>query len=155
MVLVVKRYRALLALAGLAVMTIAGCSPEPQASPYASVDEVEAVLSDVYEARDSPDGVCQFASSQGNCRALLQDATPAPEARPEIVCSTPYDGGDPYADGLLIRVVTRLDDGSSATADLMALGTGEDVTLMNPVYWMPARVSDGDVSGEYVEPDCA
>jgi len=102
--------------------------------------QAETTLSALYDARDNADALCALATSNGNCRALLDGAGVAPEPAPTIVCSVEYAGDATHASGLIVRIHT---EGTAADMEAMVLDVDGEARYMNPVYWGSAGVSDG------------
>jgi len=111
--------------------------------------QAEDVLASLYGARGDADALCALATSNGNCRALLQDAGAAPEAAPEIVCAVEYEGDSTHAAGLVVRIRTA---GVPDDTEAMVLDVDGEARFMNPVYWNGVRVSEEPIAttnGEY------
>ena len=105
--------------------------------------QAETTLSALYDARDNADALCALATSNGNCRALLQGAGDAPEAVPTVVCSVDYAGDTTHAAGLIVRIHT---EGTAADMEAMVLDVDGEALFMNPVYWGSAGVSEEPIA---------
>jgi len=123
------------AAAGVYAATRGGATGTAVTQPRA-----ESVLSALYEARGDADALCALATSDGNYRALLQDAGDAPEEVPTVVCSAEYAGDATHAAGLIVRIHT---EGTAADMEAMVLDVDGEARFMNPVYWGSAGVSEG------------
>jgi hypothetical protein len=73
------------------MLFVVGCSGGESKIP--SLDESTDVLAKIYSVRHMGTDLCEYGSSFGNCRALLEDAGKAPESMPAIVCDAEYLGG--------------------------------------------------------------
>lgn len=105
--------------------------------------QAEATLSALYDARDDADALCALATSDGNCRALLQGPGDAPDAVPAVVCSAEYAGDSTHAAGLIVRIHT---EGTAADMEAMVLDVDGEARFMNPVYWGSAGVSEEPIA---------
>ncbi len=101
--------------------------------------QAEASLSALYDARGDADALCALATSDGNCRALLQGADDAPEQVPNIVCSVEYAGDSTHMEGLIVRIHT---EGLPDDTESLVLNEDGKARFMNPVYWNGAGVSE-------------
>ncbi|WP_143338291.1 hypothetical protein [Demequina sp. NBRC 110054] len=140
-------------VAALAATLLAGCTGGSEAR-VPEVAEVEALVAQAYGSRGDAAALCDLASSQGNCDVLLQEAGTAPTAQPEIVCTQPYEGHDNYTPGLLVRTVTDDGSGDDITHDTIAIDTPEGPKLMNVVYWVSSKVSDGNTTDDAIDFTC-
>jgi len=105
--------------------------------------QAETTLSTLYDARRDAGALCALATSNGNCRALLQGAGDAPEAVPTVVCSVDYAGDSTHAPGLIVRIYT---EGTAADMEAMILDVDGEARFMNPVYWGGAGVSEEPIA---------
>jgi|GEM_PF-1543843 len=126
------------AAAGVYAATRGGATDTAVTQPRA-----ESVLSALYEARGDADALCALATSDGNCRALLQGPGDAPDAVPAVVCSAEYAGDATHAAGLIVRIHT---EGTAADMEAMVLDVDGEARFMNPVYWGSAGVSEGSTA---------
>jgi hypothetical protein len=134
------------------MLFVVGCSGGESKIP--SLDESTDVLAKIYSVRHMGTDLCEYGSSFGNCRALLEDAGKAPESMPAIVCDAEYLGGGTSAPGRLLRIETPVSGGYSVTTEVLALKDGGRVTFMNPVYWLPSSVSVSNETGTPLEFSC-
>ena len=105
--------------------------------------QAESVLSALYDARVDADALCALATSNGNCRVLLEGAPDAPDAVPAVVCSVEYAGDATHAAGLIVRIHT---EGTASDMEAMVLDVDGEARFMNPVYWGSAGVSEEPIA---------
>jgi len=140
---------AIIRVAAIAAIGVAGLAGVYAATRGGATDAVvtqaqaESVLSALYDARGDADALCALATSDGNCRALLQGAGDAPEAVPAVVCSAEYAGDTTHAAGLIVRIHT---EGTAADMEAMVLDVDGEALFMNPVYWGSAGVSEEPIA---------
>ena len=116
--------------------------------------QVVDLLAQVYANRGNDDAICQTAATVSNCRWLLSGAPKAPATPPQVLCSRVYDGTKNLRAGLVVRVVGLSDTGEPYQSDLMAIRDGGEARLMNPVYWVPAKVNVSDSSDDAFDVGC-
>lgn len=134
------------------MLFVVGCSGGESEIP--SLDESTDVLAKIYSLRHMGTDLCEYGSSFGNCRTLLEDAGEAPEGTPVIVCDAEYLGGESSAPGRLLRIETPVSAGYTVTTEVLALKGDGKVTFMNPVYWLPSSVSVSNETGTPLEFSC-
>jgi hypothetical protein len=100
--------------------------------------QAEVVLASLYDARDDADALCALATSNGNCRSLLDGAGDAPAQPPTIVCSAWYAGDTTQAAGPVVRI---RNEGVPDDTESLVLDVDGKARFMNPVYWNGARVT--------------
>jgi hypothetical protein len=133
----------------VAAMVVAGLTGVYAATRGGATDTVvtqaqaESVLSALYDARGDADALCALATSDGNCRALLDGAGDAPEAVPAVVCSVEYAGDATHAAGLIVRIHT---EGMALDTESMVLNVDGEARFMNPVYWGSTGVSEEPIA---------
>ncbi len=135
---------AIIAVVAIATLGVASAVGVSAATRGGGPDQVvtqaqaEAALTTLYDARGDADALCTLATSNGNCRALLQGAGDAPEQAPTIVCSVEYAGDSAHAAGLIVRIHT---EGLPDDTESLVLNEDGKARFMNPVYWSGAGVS--------------
>lgn len=133
---------AVVAVAAVGVASLAGVYAATRGGPADAVvtqAQAEVVLAGLYDARGDADALCTLATSNGNCRALLQGAGDAPEQAPAIVCSVEYAGDSTHMAGLIVRIHT---EGVPDDTESLVLNVDGKARFMNPVYWNGAGVSE-------------
>ena len=141
------------AAAGLAAGFVAVVGQPGVTESAPSEAEAQALVSDLYLARSSPQALCDLAMSQGNCRVLLQGAGVAPDEMPTVVCSQEYAGDSTHGAGRLVTVRTG-EGAGQVTMTFLAMHDADRAKAMNPVYWVAAGVSDGDDTDDLLETGC-